>query len=138
MAHDRFKETNNNSYIYSDFLTNLNRHPVSGDVVRFVNENAVIRSIKNLLLTDRGERLCQPDIGSGIKNALFEPMLPSTAQMIRSLIMSCIEKHEPRARILSVDVEPDEDKHLYRVSISAFIINKPAPVSFNITLDRVR
>ena len=71
---DRITELSAKDEIYSDFLVNLNPHPVSGMLLRFVNEKAVTRSIRNLILTNRGERLYQPKIGSDIRSILFEPM----------------------------------------------------------------
>jgi phage baseplate assembly protein W len=135
---DRFTSQNIKTQIYSDFLTNLNTHPVSGDVVRFVNEQAVIRSIKNLLLTDKGERLYQPRIGSNIRKLLFEPMCVAAATEIQSLVRETIEQHEPRAKILQVNAIPQYDANRYVVNIVILVINKQEPVNFNVTLTRVR
>lgn len=135
---DRFTQSDKKNQIYSDFLTNLNNHPVSGDVVRFVNEQAVIRAIKNLLLTDRGERLYQPSIGSSIRKMLFEPMGTATAVEIATLTRETIAAHEPRARILDIQVVPIYERNLYVVNVSILVINKQEPTNFNITLTRVR
>jgi len=135
---DRITATTVKDQIYSDILTNLNSHPVSKDVLRFVNENAVIRSIKNLVLTDRGERLYQPNIGSSIKKLLFEPMIESTAELISQFIQDTINTHEPRAKVLDISVVPDYNNNLYAVTLVFMIINKEDPVTLNITLDRVR
>lgn len=135
---DIFTQTDRKQQIYSDFLTDLTPHPVSGDIVRFVNETAVIRSIKNLILTNTGERLYQPDIGSDIRKLLFEPMNSVTAEAIGSLITSTITAHEPRARLVDLQVRPDVDNNAYNVSVVFMVINKQDPVSFNVTLTRVR
>lgn len=135
---DRITQTERKDQIYSDFLADLVPHPVSKDVLRFVNEHAVIRSIKNIVLTDRGERLYQPSIGCNIRKMLFEPMLPATAEMISQFIQEAIRLHEPRAKVLDVNVQPDYNNNLYAVSMTFMIINKEDPVSLNITLDRVR
>lgn len=135
---DRITSTTIKDQIYSDFLADLVPHPVSKDVLRFVNEQAVIRSIKNLVLTDRGERLYQPNIGSDIRKMLFEPMMESTAEIISQYIQETIENYEPRAKVLDLSVTPDYNNNLYTVSMTFMIINKEEPVSLNITLDRVR
>lgn len=127
-----------NDIYYSDFLIDMNPHPVVGDVVKYTNENAVNASIRNLLLTDRGERLYQPNIGSDIKRMLFEPIAESTAELISTLINNTLKNHEPRAQVVSVNVEPYEDKNLYIVTITYYVINSQNPVSLNITLNRVR
>ena len=135
---DRITPTDVKTQIYSDFLADLVPHPVSKDVLRFVNEHAVIRSVKNIVLTDKGERLYQPSIGSDIKKMLFEPMLPATAELISQYIQDAIQQHEPRAKVLDIGVEPDYNNNLYKVSMTFMIINKEDPITLNITLDRVR
>lgn len=135
---DRITATTVKDQIYSDFLTNLNSHPVSKDVLRFVNETAVTRSIKNLLLTDKGERLYQPNIGSDIKKMMFEPMIESTAEILSQYIQETIELYEPRAKILDINVDPDYNNNLYAVTLTYMIINKEDPVTINISLNRVR
>ena len=135
---DRITTTTVKDQVYSDFLTDLNSHPVSKDVLRFVNENAVTRSIKNLLLTDRGERLYQPNVGSNIRKMLFEPMMESTAEIISQYIQETIELYEPRAKVLDTSVVADYNNNLYTVTLVYMIINKEDPVTLNITLDRVR
>lgn len=135
---DKFTQTDRKQQIYSDFLTDLNPHPVSGDIVRFVNENAVVRSCKNLILTDRGERLYQPDVGSDIRRMLFEPLSSMAAEMIAEYIRTTIETYEPRAKILDVSVIPNYDNNSYSVDCVIMVINKQDPVSFNVTLTRVR
>lgn len=135
---DRITPTDVKTQIYSDFLADLVPHPVSKDVLRFVNEHAVIRSVKNIILTDKGERLYQPSLGSDIKKMLFEPMLPATGELISQYIQDAIQLHEPRAKVLDIEVEPDYNNNLYRVSMTFMIINKEDPITLNITLDRVR
>lgn len=135
---DRFSFQNRDTQVYSDFLTDLSPHPVSGDIVRFVNEQSVIRSIKNLISTDRGERLYQPSIGSSIRKMLFEPMGSSSAQMIATFVGETIREHEPRAKLLSVDVIPVYEKNTYVVNVSLYVINKQEPITFNVALTRVR
>lgn len=135
---DAFTELTNQEEVYSDFLINMNPHPVSGALLRFVNEKAVTRSIRNLILTNPGERLYQPDIGSGIRSLLFEPMSQFTANTLRKMIEDTIRKYEERAQILAVEVIPDEERNRYVVSIVYMLINKPDPVTVKVTLQRVR
>jgi phage baseplate assembly protein W len=135
---DRFKQMDRDNQSYSDFLTDLNPHPVSGDIVKYINENSVIRSVRNLLLTDRFERLYQPDIGTDIRKMLFEPMDDATAQNISVFTQQTITQYEPRARVISVNVVADTENNRYIVSLVLIVINKQDPISFNITLDRIR
>lgn len=123
---------------YSDFLVNLNPHPVIKDIVRYVDEMAVGRAIKNLLLTNRGERLYQPRIGSDIRQMLFEPMGSASAELISTYIQQTIREHEPRAILQSVNVEPNYEQNQYSVTITYMVINKSDPTTINLTLERVR
>lgn len=135
---DRYTELTNQEEIYSDFLTNLNPHPVSGIVLRFVNEKAVTRSIRNLILTNRGERLYQPKVGSSIRSLLFEPMSDFTANVLSKLIEETITLYEPRAKVLGVQVVPYEEQNSYVVTIAYMLINNPEPINVTVTLQRVR
>lgn len=135
---DAFTELTNQDEVYSDFLVNMNPHPVSGALLRFVNDKAVTRSIRNLIMTNPGERLYQPDIGSGIRSLLFEPMSQFTANALRKMIEDTIRKYEERAQVLAVEVIPDEPRNRYTVTVVYMLINKPDPISVNVTLQRVR
>ncbi|NDB83136.1 MAG: hypothetical protein EB127_10475 [Alphaproteobacteria bacterium] len=123
---------------YSDFLIDLNPHPVVKDIVKYIDEMAVNKAIRNLILTDRGERLYQPDIGSSIRSMLFEPMSSASGELISTFIQSTIKDHEPRAVVLQVNVVPNYDKNLYSVTIVYMVINKSEPTTLNIALERIR
>lgn len=135
---DRFTDADVKSQYYSDFLTDLNRHPVSGDITRYVNEKAVIRSIRNLFSTDKFERFCQPTICSNIKRLLFEPMGSIVEDELRKEAIDVIDKHEPRAKVLKLDIKSDYDRGAYYLFLSLMILGKQDPVSFTVTLARVR
>jgi len=124
--------------IYSDFLTNLNPHPIVKDIVKYTNENAVSKSIRNLMMTNRGERLYQPNIGSDINRMLFEPMSDGISELLSTYITNTINVYEPRAKVLNTNVIPDFDKNLYSVYITFMVINKQEPITVNISLRRVR
>jgi phage baseplate assembly protein W len=138
IAKDKFDKASTKYQIYSDFLNDLTPHPVVKDIVRYTNEAAVNRSIRNLLLTNRGERLYQPDIGSDLQQLLFEPMIASTGDLIRKFVQNTISTYEPRAKVLDVQVLAYEAQNAYAVTISYMIINRQDPVQLTVTLDRVR
>ena len=85
--------------IYSDLDLRFLPNPVTGDISMSYNEQAVIRSIKNILYTAPYERLFDPTIGSGIPALLFEPVSPLTASSIEDEITRLITNYEPRATI---------------------------------------
>lgn len=136
---DRITSKSKETEYYSDFLMNLDRNPISGELARVTNERSVIRSIKNLILTNRGERPFQPTLGCGIKKLLFEPIDPVTTDLIRSAITTTIGQHEPRVQLILVDVQPREESDAYYVSITFAMVNAPSDVlQFSIVLKRVR
>ena len=123
---------------YRDFYTNFNVHPQNKQLAKYTNENSVKRSVRNLILTEPGERLFQPDIGCKIRSLLFENMNSVTALQLQNTIEETIKLHEKRARIISVEVIPNEDTHAYDIYIIFEVINSITPVALNITLYRAR
>jgi phage baseplate assembly protein W len=123
---------------YSDFYTNFNAHPQNKRLVKYTNENSVKRSVRNLILTEPGERLFQPDVGCKIRSLLFENMSDITAIQLKNAIEETISLYEKRARVITVEVVPNEDLYNYDVYIIFEVINSITPVALNITLDRAR
>jgi phage baseplate assembly protein W len=134
----RKDKTSNEKPYYSDFYTNFNVHPQNKRLVKYTNENSVKRSVRNLILTEPGERLFQPDVGCKIRRLLFENMSNATTIQLKSAIEETITLYEKRARIITVDVVANEDLHNYDVYIIFEVINSITPVALNITLDRAR
>jgi len=124
--------------LFSDFLTDLDTHPIKKDIVRNLNEEAVKRSIRNLLQTGRGERLFNTSLGSDIRGILFEPTDPSTEQVLESYITTTIENYEPRALIHQVRVLVDDDTNTANVTIIFSILNTREPIVLELLLNRIR
>jgi phage baseplate assembly protein W len=135
---DRFTLRRVDNTLYRDFLTNLNPHPDSKQLVTNDNEDAVVRSIKNLILTDKFERPFQPTIGCRIKSFLFENISPQVTSAIKTEIESTINDHEPRAKLLEVVVTPIEERNMYVITVVFYTINIEEPITFKVVLERVR
>jgi hypothetical protein len=127
-----------NKHAYSDI--DLNFRPIfsSGDIALKYDDQAVIRSIHNLLNTNLYERLFQPDIGSTLNQLLFEPVSPLTATLIQNEIVRTITNYEPRARINTLDVSADPDSNQFNVYLTVFIGNQTQPTAINLILTRTR
>lgn len=110
----------------------------SKDVAKRIDVNAVKQSIKNLLLTRPGERVFQPNIGSDLYRILFEPMDPITVEGLKDVITYCINNFEPRVKLQEVAVNPNYDENSYDISIYFYVIGIYTPVTFNLTLQRIR
>ena len=135
---DRITETGKQSVRYSDFLADLNPHPNTKDLVKNTNVDAVRRSIRNLILTDRYERLMRPTLGSNIRKILFEPVNETSADMLKQYVIETIGNFEPRAKVITVDVTGDVNNLAYTVNIYFYVINIADPISMTVTLYRVR
>lgn len=123
---------------YSDLSSSFNTHPNTKDIPIILNEDAVKASIRNLLLTRRGERFFNPLIGSDIYSILFENSSPAATADLRNFISNTISNFEPRANLLNVRVTPYPDDNGYTVSIVFSVINRTEPVQMDILLDRIR
>ena len=111
---------------------------MTGDVALSYNESAVIRSIRNLLLTDQFERPFNPTLGSNINALLFEPDTPFTASSLESEIETTIKNYEPRALLKEVNVNPMPDNNSYSVQLTFYIENATLPTVVTLLLERNR
>lgn len=124
--------------LYSDVYSNLDIELVKNDLLKLENEESVKNSIKNILLTDRGERFFNPTFGSDIRRMLFENFTPATEQILKDLIKTAIKNFEPRAEVLDVKVFGNPDQNSVALTIIFSVINKSEPVTLELTLNRVR
>ena len=123
---------------FSDFSRNLEQIPGRQDISRKINENSVKESIKNLVLTDRGERLFQPNIGCDIRGSLFENIDPNTIILLKDAISNTINTYEPRCDLRNVEVQANIDTNELRVRIVFAVINTTTTSELTIDLNRVR
>ena len=123
---------------YRDLDLSFSIHPVKKDVTKHVNEFAVINSVKNLISTNFFERPFRPEIGSPIRNLLFENVDPIVAARLERAITETVEIYEPRVSISSVLATAYPDENRYNISMSFFIINNPNPISIDFFLERIR
>jgi phage baseplate assembly protein W len=123
---------------YSDFYNNFNMHPHNKTLAKYTNDNAVKRAIRNLIMTQPGERRFQPDFGCDTRRFLFENMSEYIAGLIKDVIKESIDKFEPRVRVLDIIVIGNESNNSYEVSIIFEVINNVNPMSISLTLYRVR
>lgn len=113
-------------------------HPVSSDLGKKTNEESVKESIRNILLTDKGERPFQHDIGSDIRRMLFEPLTPDTLIVFKRIIKDSIINYEPRANLIDVQVTGAIDTGRVDVTIVFNVINVERAITLSVTLTRVR
>jgi phage baseplate assembly protein W len=124
--------------LYSDIDFTFTKKPVTADVALSYNEQSVIRSVRNLLLTNEYERPFNPSLGSNINALLFENDTPFTASSLESEIENTIKNYEPRVNLQSVVVNPQPDKNAYSVQLTFYIENATLPTVVTLLLERNR
>ena len=110
---------------YKDLDLFFSRKNGTNDIEKITDVEAVKRSIRNLVLTNFYEKPFHPEIGSGIRDMLFENMTPITAVVLARKVEDVIENFEPRARLISVRSLPNLDRNEYEVTIEFFVVNTP-------------
>jgi phage baseplate assembly protein W len=128
----------NNTRTFSDLDLNFTKNPVTMDVTRRFDEDAVKNSIKNLVLTSNYERPFHSEIGSPIRQLLFEPATPMLGAMLRRAIEDLINTFEPRVNLTDIICVVAQDDHTIDVSIEFTILNTTAPITLDLTLQRTR
>lgn len=124
---------------FKDLSVTFKKHPVTDDLIAVKDKAAITQSIINLLLTNKGERLFQPEIGSSIYSTLFEPLDYGTAAMIRGEVQEVLDRYEPRIIVARVDVIPDFDSNGYSIELTYVIRGREdTPVAVEFFLERTR
>ena len=123
---------------YKDLSFDFTANPQTGDVATVKDAVSVKRGIKNILLTAPFERLFQPEVGSGIKNMLFEPMTPLTEQRLSDACADAIDAWEKRASVIDIAVISEEEYNRYRVAIKFSINNSLVEEQIDVLLNRER
>ena len=127
-----------NQVVYKDIDTLFDIHPVTRKLNVLTNNAAVARSVKNLVLTNKGERPYQPFLGCDVRNQLFELNDGMVESEVEDTISEVISQYEPRAELISVDADIKPDQNSVDVTITFRVVNQQDPISINLMLERVR
>jgi phage baseplate assembly protein W len=123
---------------FRDLDLNFTRHPATNDVATRIGDQAIIRSVRNLVNMSNYDKVFHPEVGGVVRQLLFENVTAMTAQNIKDAITDVINNFEPRVSLSSVVVNSREDLNSYGVSISFYIVNQATPTTINLFLERVR
>ena len=128
-----------NSRQYTDLDLFFGRKTSDSDISKVTDIQAVKRSIRNLVLLNHYEKPFHPEIGSGVRDMLFELMTPVTAVILTRKIEDVINNFEPRARLVAVRAFPNLDRNAYDVSVEFYVLNTPTElVDLTILLEGLR
>ena len=133
-----YKRNRSNDNRFVDLDMNFDRHPITKDVVRKFDAEAIKRSLKNLIFTSKYERPFRPEINSRLRRPLFENVTPITASLIQSNIKDLISQFEPRVNLIDVQVYAFPDKNAFECSIIFTIVNQTETITLNTALQRLR
>ena len=139
---------------WSDLDLDLTMHPVTKDIVRKTNVEAVKRSVRNLIQTNKYDKKFHPEVDGGVTRHLFGLATAATKHDIAEAIATCLRNYEPRVVVDRVNVfgNSDEiahvqsdvrvsgniDKNGFNVSIFFRIVNSPQPIEVSLFLERIR
>jgi phage baseplate assembly protein W len=107
---------------FKDISMSFQVNPLNYDLVALRNESAIARSVRNLVLTQPGEKFFNQNLGSRVSRSLFENLDEISASIIKDEIENTIKNYEPRVNLIDVIVSPDYDNGEFNVTIQYLIV----------------
>ena len=127
------------SQAFKDISLSFEPHPVTKDLPVLVNERAIVRSVRNLVETIPTERFFNSNLGSNIRDMLFDNFSGSSVMIIEDMIRTTVRNYEPRVGDIGVEVDMIPELNSARVKVLFDIIGLEAPVqSFDFILEPTR
>ena len=127
------------SRAFKDISLSFKRHPVTNDIGVLKNENAIKRSVRNIVNTIPRERFFNPTLGSDVRSSLFNFVDYGTASVIQKKIQIAIENFEARVDNLQINVFPSPDSNEFEVNVIFDIIGQQFPTQeFTFLLEATR
>jgi phage baseplate assembly protein W len=126
------------SKIYKDIDFGFKANPASGDLSKKIDVKAVLQSVKTLIMLNYYEKPFRPEIGTGIRGLLFEPLSPVVGATLEKIIEQVIESYEPRAKKIRVISEPDYDSNTYRMTLEFYVVGIESQQKLQVELKRLR
>ncbi len=112
---------------FKDISMTFQANPLNDDLIALKNENAIARSIRNIVFTLPGEKFFNASFGSRITESLFENIDDITSTIIVDEITQSIENYEERVKLLDVQASPNYENNSYDLTIRYLIIGRDIP-----------
>ena len=112
---------------FKDISMSFQANPLNNDLIGLKNENAIARSIKNIVFTVPGEKFFNENFGSDVSEVLFENINEISASTIEDQIKLSINNYEPRVELISVEAIPNYDNNQFDTSVTYKIIGIDIP-----------
>lgn len=110
---------------FADFVSSFEFNPDTRDLYVNYNDYAIRESLRNLILTDQGERPFQPTLGGDIRRMLFNIVDDIAIHHLRTSIETTIQNHEPRVMLRDLTVIPNDADNMVSITIFYSTINSP-------------
>jgi phage baseplate assembly protein W len=123
---------------FADLDLSFTINPFTKDLYLKTDEDAVKTAIKHLIRTKNFERAFHPEIGTQIHSLLFENFSSAAKLAMEQTITESIEKYEPRARLIRVEIEEAADTNDLTVNIIFTLKNTSSPITISTLISRVR
>tara|TARA_B100000683_G_scaffold222423_1_gene219924 strand:+ start:1563 stop:1964 length:402 start_codon:yes stop_codon:yes gene_type:complete len=124
---------------FKDISLSFSPHPVTKDLPVLLNERAIVRSVRNLVETIPTERFFQPNLGTDIRDSLFENFSRHTAHIIEDQVRNTVRNYEPRIGEIGVEINAKPDDNLFEVKVLFDILGLNVPTqSFTFILEPTR
>ena len=112
---------------FKDISMTFQSNPLNDDLIALKNENAIARSIRNIVFTLPGEKFFNSSFGSRITESLFDNIDDITATIIVDEIRESIETYEDRVQLIDVLADPNFENNSFDVTITYEIIGRNVP-----------
>ena len=127
------------SKAFKDISLSFDPHPVTKDLPVIINERAIVRSVRNLVETIPTERFFDSNLGTNIRELLFENMTASSVMIIEDMVRNTVRNYEPRVGDIGVEVDAIPDSNTLNVKVLFEIVGLEAPLqSFDFILEPTR
>ena len=115
------------SKAFKDISLSFQPHPITKDLPILKNENAIRRSVRNIVETIPTEKFFNVDFGSDVYKSLFDFVDFGTASLIEDQILSAINNYEARVDNVRVEVDPRPDQNEFEVTVIYDIVGQEFP-----------
>ena len=112
---------------FKDISMTFQSNPLNEDLIAIKNENAIARSLRNIVFTLPGEKFFDESFGSRITESLFDNIDDITATIIVDEIRESIETYEDRVQLIDVLADPNFENNSFDVTITYEIIGRNVP-----------
>jgi len=115
------------SQSFKDISMTFQSNPLNNDLIAIKNDNAIARSLRNIVFTTPGEKFFNESFGSRITESLFDNIDEITSSVIVDEITESINRYEPRVKLNNVKAYPDYDNNGFDVIVTYDVIGAEIP-----------